>query len=347
VGGAPSLGGPVVANGTVVVAVGDEDGGGRLVGLDAADGGRRWDWEAGAAIKHRPTAGGDDVFAITVIGTVVRLDAATGAVRWSTQLGDASHRWCSGAPTVDGHVVYAGGASSFAALDRADGRVLWERADLAADDWMPIRAAPAPADDLVVFAFANEHVQLAAVDVATGATRWLRGGHELTAPWSSPVVHDGRVIVPTIAGWLVARDLATGATCWRSSLGAAWSAATPLVVDDMVLTTSSDGVLHAFDARDGSPRWSSPLGSPWRARLPYGRAPGGSSCSPVRVAADVAVVGPAGEVWRVDLASGELTTVADAEGPVAASPAAGTDTIYVAAEHGVVEAFEAFKAFTP
>lgn len=85
----------------------------------------------------------------------------------------------------------------------------------------------------------------------------LRGG--------SPIVVDGRVVVPVIdladgaAGGIVALDAATGEALWDVRVGASVHNA-PAAAGGLVVFASADGLVRAVDAADGVLVWSVPLG---------------------------------------------------------------------------------------
>lgn len=118
--------------------------------------------------------------------------------------------------------------------------------------------------------------ELAALDPATGRTRWLfRAFNPLM---SAPLVYGGLVIVgegdartlmgtpdhPVRVGGgaseLIAVDARTGELRWRRPLpGSAMP--TPAIVDGVLVQHSGGGFLSAFDARDGRPLYQVNLAS--------------------------------------------------------------------------------------
>jgi tetratricopeptide (TPR) repeat protein len=123
----------------------------------------------------------------------------------------ASRTFNSNAPDAEGRVVFAAAAGAVYALDAADGKVLWRKYVgfnplRPGDADLPGAVAPQPGSDVVLAAASHREIQR--LEAATGRTGWR---HPLDDDFSAePVVADGRVLVATLGGRLVAIDAATG-----------------------------------------------------------------------------------------------------------------------------------------
>lgn len=125
-------------------------------------------------------------------GTVTALDAATGVLRWRAELGPALTKTVA---VTDESVFVSTGDNRLVALAPADGAVQWE-AQLAAAGGPPVVAGDVVylgiGTDVVAYSLAGEPLATLAVGSA------VTGG---------PIVDDGRVVVGTVDGRVVAFGL--------------------------------------------------------------------------------------------------------------------------------------------
>ena len=181
---------------------------------------------------------------------------------------------------------------------------------------------------------------LVALERATGNVAWSLDAADTAGSLNtvSPVVVGDEVVWGTRTGEVIALETSTGAERWRTHLETAVSAGL-LCVDGEVWVASRDGVLARIDPASGEVRGRLLLeGSPFGAIVPaeplllvfvdwmmdggpliaidrstmtkrWERSvPGGgswTSCRPVVADGRVLAGTKAGEVWSVDLASGE------------------------------------------
>jgi outer membrane protein assembly factor BamB len=194
-------------------------------------------------------------------------------------------------------------------------------------------AAPLMDGDQIVVA---TDAGLAALDRATGTTRWLT---DLGDRGSTAVAVGDRLVSTTWSRRLAAVDRASGAAAWALDLpgqvydppagggglaiaswddGAAagvvavdvatgelrWAAAVPGggvsgagVVGDSVIVVAGDAAAHALDLASGAPRWRAPLPGPGAPEVPPAAVGAGA----------VAVADRDGDLAVLDSASGEMT----------------------------------------
>ena len=150
---------------------------GELFALERGKGEPRWDYSAGAPINSSAA------FAegLVVVGTgrgVAAIDASTGNATWEAAFTDGAK--CDASPVIaDGRVYAASWSGKVAALNLADGQVLWEQQ---VGD-RPIFAAPTVAAGKVFVATTGGAI--AALDAVTGVSLWkgqLQGGAAYPAP---------------------------------------------------------------------------------------------------------------------------------------------------------------------
>jgi outer membrane protein assembly factor BamB len=276
---------------TVSGWVGDADGPttSALVALDAETGDEAWRARTGnlvGAMATSPIVHGDTVYVADPDGIVYAHDARTGARRWTAtasrsdgalSLPDVWTPTASGSGALavgDGMAYVVNGAGVLVALDAATGDERWRVA-------VPERFRIAP--DLVVPAAVAETVVLrirgvdessagpaptsivAALEAATGATRWEERG---TLGFGEVAVGGALVLVPRPgdgAGSLVALDVKSGERRWEVT-GPRGAFVALSVGDDVAYVAAQDEAMRAVDLRSGDGLWRSAGGG--QVRLP-------------------------------------------------------------------------------
>ena len=228
-----------------------------------------WDVKAGTNILWRtpipglahssPIVWGDRVFVTSAISQSPNATFKPGLYGDGDASEDRSpHRW----------VIYA--------LDRRSGKTLWERT---AVEGVPLNkrhikstyASASPATDgrVVVAWFGSQGVH--AYDV-NGTFRWKvdlgrvdMGAYDIPSvewgPASSPIIWNDLVIVQCDTqadSFLIALDLATGRTVWKTDREELPSWGTPTVVTTPAgpeLVTNASNFVRGYDPRTGKERW--------------------------------------------------------------------------------------------
>ncbi len=240
---------PAISDGVVVVRSGD----GRIHGLDARDGARRWEYVTTLPpLLIRSTAGvavsGGSVFAGFPGGKLVALSLASGAVLWesalSTPRGETELERTTdvtATPLVEeGRVCAVAFQGRVGCFDIQRGALLWSRSassvgDLGADERN--------------FYFVDESGHVHAVDRESGAALWKQtvlAYRDLGAPAAT-----GRfVAVGDFEGRLHFFDREDGAQVARIALDGGRISAQPLVVGEgNLLVQTREGTLHAVTVR--------------------------------------------------------------------------------------------------
>lgn len=118
VGGA-IVGGPVVADGVVLVGSGD----GSLYVFDVEDRSSRWIFETGSRVWSTPVVDNGVVYLTSLDRKIYALKLEDGSFLWEFETGGA----VASTPVVDNGVVYVGSFDSvFYALSAASGDMLWK-----------------------------------------------------------------------------------------------------------------------------------------------------------------------------------------------------------------------------
>jgi outer membrane protein assembly factor BamB len=240
------LAAPLVLSDLVVVRSGD----GRVFGLNAADGTRKWVFDRGLPTlslrgNSAPVAGHGLVYVGYDDGSVVALRESDGVRVWEQAVAEPEGRTeLDRVADVDGE-LQVGSDEVFAAsyhdqlmaIAAANGRPIWVR-DIGAASGLTLLA-----DKVLV---SDKTGNVWALDRSTGNALWKQDAfarRQLT----TPVVHGDYAVVGDIEGYLHWLNLATGEVAGRTRLEDAPLRGTPQVSPDGVLyAAGSDGELAAY-----------------------------------------------------------------------------------------------------
>lgn len=187
---------PVVADGLVFVAGGEQGGPYSLVAYDATTGAVRWRAPVGFVGQETTVAvAGGRVFIVTQ-GTVFAFAEQTGAPLWRRVVPGES----DGVPTVASGLVLIGGYRGLHALDATTGAPVWSFLSLTGLHFVQGRVAVARGA-----VYADIDNQLDALTLADGAYRWQRTivSDPNAAVEASPAVANAVIYV---SGWVNGRD---------------------------------------------------------------------------------------------------------------------------------------------
>lgn len=173
---------PLVAGGALVVQIGSDVAGGRVITLDPATGAERWVWRGAGPGYASPVViapGGEAQIVTLTEGSVEGIDAATGAALWSVPFPDEWHENIVTPVWTGTHLVVSGPRRGTVALSlhRSDGR--WRAAEAWANPEVTMyMSTPVFADGTLYGYSSKRKGQLVALDAATGAVRWATAGRE-------------------------------------------------------------------------------------------------------------------------------------------------------------------------
>ncbi len=236
---------PAIADGTVVVRTND----GRLTGLDAANGSRKWVFDQlvpslSLRGNSNPLVADNVVYAGLDNGRVVALQLGDGHQLWSQVVSVGEGRTdverladVDGTLALDGSDLYAAGyRGQLVALAVAGGQPQWQR-DLSS------YAGVAIGPGLVVVVDAEGNVW--AFDRQTGANRWKQDA--LQYRWlSAPAVQGKDVVVGDLEGYVHWLDLDDGKLAARTRLSRHRIEGAPVVADGVVYVEDVDGRIGAY-----------------------------------------------------------------------------------------------------
>jgi outer membrane protein assembly factor BamB len=238
-------------------------------------------------------------------------------------------------------------------LDRATGRVLWERT---AHEGMPkvkrhAKASQASATPVTdgrhvvammgsegLYAFDMQGAPLWTKDLGRLDVGYVDDKNEEWGPGSSPVIHDGLVIVQNdrhTDSYVVAFDVRTGQERWRVGRDEMPSWATPLVHRGArtTIVTNSPKAIRGHDAATGRELWQVADGT--QVKVP----------TPVVFEDLVIVTGgwpPGGRpIFAIKAATGEIAWKLDRGSPYTTTPVVYQGVLYVCVDNGVLSAYDA------
>jgi outer membrane protein assembly factor BamB len=245
------------------------------------------------------------------------------------------------------------------AIDASNGRTIWERV---AHEGRPVQkrhikstyasATPATDGTVVVAFFGSEGLYAYAMD---GTPLWNRelghldvGAYDLPSyEWgtaSSPVLHDGRVIVQVDTSsddYLLALDAATGSEIWRAPRQELPSWGTPTVVTSggrTEVVTNSSNFVYGYDFETGRELWRLGGSSQITAPTPIFTGDAIIVASGRRPEAPIFAIKPG--------ASGDITGSASViwqktqRGPYMPTPLIHGDQLYVLGNAGTFDSYD-------
>lgn len=196
----------LVVGGGRALTMGFADEKDTLYCFDAAKGALLWkhSWPSELGDKYfdggtcgSPTFHGDDVYALSRWGDLMRLEAATGKVRWSVNIQKESGApipdWgYSGSPFVHGDRLILNIGESGVAVDRATGKIAWKSAarECGYSTPLPFKSGK---DERLLMSSTTAYI---AIDPATGREAWrIPWDTEYGVNSADPIVEGDRVFL--------------------------------------------------------------------------------------------------------------------------------------------------------
>lgn len=238
---------------------------------------------AGTSKKQRlaaaPVAAGGRVFTIDSDATIRAFDGQTGATIWSTRLtttsGKNSSSLFGGGVSVEGDRLFAtNGVGDVAALDAADGKIVWRKRPGG-----PLRGAPSIANGNIYVI--SQDNQIFALRASDGNSEWNEAATiELAGVFgaAAPAVAQGTVVAGFSSGELNAYRYENGRTVWqdalsRTSISTAVASlsdidASPVIDSGVVYAVGQGGRMVALELVSGQRQWEVNIAggaTPWVA----------------------------------------------------------------------------------
>jgi len=239
---------PMLDGGSLVVQVGSDVHGGRVMALDPATGKQRWAWKGlgpGYASPLSLTVGGVRQLVTLTDGSIIGIDAATGASLWSVPFPDDWHENIASPLWTGSHVVVSGtrqGTHAYAISHAAgawNAKLAWKNPDVTM-----YTSSPVVADGRIYGLSARRRGQFVILDAATGAVKWATEGRDgthasiLVAPEHVLFLTDGGTLIVTPRGSdkLVEEK--------RYEIGSSSTWAVPVLLPDGMLVREAMGVVR-------------------------------------------------------------------------------------------------------
>jgi outer membrane protein assembly factor BamB len=173
---------PLLANGRLIVQVGSDVHGGRILALDPATGATRWAWTGagpGYASPALATIGGVPQIVTMTNSSIVSLDAAKGAELWSVPFPDEWHENIVTPIWTGTHLIVSGTRQGTQALTVTNAGGRWTAARVwQAPQHSMYMSTPVVADGVIYGLSDKRRGHFVALDAATGAVKWATEGRE-------------------------------------------------------------------------------------------------------------------------------------------------------------------------
>jgi outer membrane protein assembly factor BamB len=239
---------PLLEDGLLIVQVGSDVRGGRVLALAPKDGAERWVWRGagpGYASPIAISAGGARQIVTLTNSSIEGIDAKNGAALWSIPFPDEWHENIATPVWTGTHLIVSGtrqGTHAFALAQTSGNwqpREAWKNADVAM-----YMSSPVLADGILYGHSSKRRGQLVALDAKTGALRWATEGREgahasvlLTPAHVVFLKNDGQLVLVRRGAPAFAADKS-----YRVAEGETW--AMPVLFPDGLLVRDATGVVR-------------------------------------------------------------------------------------------------------
>jgi len=170
--------------------------------------------------------------------------------------------------TVDGEIIYVASQGKLAALQKANGNVIWEReikdtiSSGSGSCGMGTSSSVIYADPVVdngVVYVATYSGKIYAYETATGNLLWTYPSEGyVKGIIGSPVIRDGIIYFNAVGGAVTALDIATQQVIWQyDTEDTLW--ASPCLYEDTLYIASYNEHLYAIDINSGTEKWADPF----------------------------------------------------------------------------------------
>ncbi len=261
---------------------------------------------------------GDNLYIGTMEGDVRALDLKSGDTVWKFALrGEPEgNRVIYGTPAIANSTLFIGGYEGYLYALSLDGEDVWETM---VGDGAPIVGSPVVADDTVLVGSSDGC--LYAFDTADGSQRWKFQTEDKV--WSTPAAAEGVAYFGSLDHNVYAVRVADGSQVWKFPTEGAVTAKL-VVARGRVYVGSFGRSFYAIDAETGTEVWRFNGSRKWY----WGGA----------VATESAILAPCldGNLYALDIETGELKWTLETQGPIIGSPAVLSNWIAVASLDGKV-----------
>ena len=238
---------PLFDGGSVIVQVGSDVHGGRIIALDPQTGAERWTWKGkgpGYASPVVITPAGTRQIATMTEGSIEGLDAKTGAALWSVPFTDEWHENIVTPLWTGTHLIVSGTRQGTHAYTLTPSAGKWQ----AAAAWKNPEVAmymsnPVLADGILYGLSSRKRGQFVALDAATGALKWATDGRATNQ--AAILLTPSHVLLLTNGGELalVKRSAATYEEERRYTVADSETWAVPVVLAEGLIVRDATAVM--------------------------------------------------------------------------------------------------------
>jgi outer membrane protein assembly factor BamB len=239
---------PLADGGSVIVQVGSDVKGGRVIALDPLTGAERWTWTGkgpGYASPVAITVGAVRQIVTMTEGSIEGIDAKTGAPLWSVPFPDEWHENIVTPIWTGTHLIVSGTRAGTHAYTLRQTAGTW----LAAEAWKNADVAmymstPVLADGVLYGLSSRKKGQIVAMNAATGALAWATDGR--AADQAAILLTPGHVLLLTTGGELVLvrRSAAKYDEDRRYTVADSATWAVPVLLPDGLIVRDASGVMR-------------------------------------------------------------------------------------------------------
>jgi outer membrane protein assembly factor BamB len=239
---------PLAEAGFVIVQVGSDVHGGRVIALDPRTGAERWTWTGkgpGYASPIAFTAGGVRQIVTLTEGSIEGIDAKTGAALWSVPFPDDWHENIVTPIWTGTHLIVSGTRQGTHAYTLRPSAGKWQAAPAWTNaDVAMYMSTPVLADGVVYGLSSRKKGQIVALDAATGTLKWATEGR--AADQASILLTPAHVLLLTTGGELVLarRSPAKYEEERRYTVADSPTWAVPVVLPDGLIVRDASGVMR-------------------------------------------------------------------------------------------------------
>jgi outer membrane protein assembly factor BamB len=239
---------PLLEGGALIVYVGSDVHGGRVIALDPATGTERWTWRGpgpGYASPIAFTASGVRQLVTMTNESIVGIDARSGASLWSTPFPDDWHENIVTPIWTGSHVIVRGVRQGTHALSLSIDAGKWTATRVWSNpDVAMYMSAPVFFDGTLYGMSSRRKGQFVAIDAATGTVRWATEGRE--GDHASVLLAPAHVLFLTNAGDFVVarRDASTFTAERRIEVADGESWAVPVLVPGGMVIRDGQGLVR-------------------------------------------------------------------------------------------------------
>jgi outer membrane protein assembly factor BamB len=239
---------PLLEAGALIVQVGGDVHGGRVMAIDPATGTERWTWRGpgpGYASPIAITSDGTRQIVTLTDQSIVGIDAKTGGGLWTLPFSDEWHENIVTPVWTGTHLIVSGvrqGTQAYT-LSRSSGK--WQAAQVWKNpDVTMYTSAPILADDTIYGISSTRKGQFVALNATTGAVRWATEGRE--GDHASVLLTPSHLLFMTNTGDLVVakRDATKFAEERRIEIAESETWALPVFVQGGLVIRDAQGLVR-------------------------------------------------------------------------------------------------------